>query len=88
MYPIKQNGIQEKFLKIGIMVALVAIATIGIGMANANRVLADDSGGIQNHFGDNHEGDEHSETCISLSCCHHCGSEDRDLGISFWYHQN
>jgi|GEM_PF-3609576 len=61
MYSIKQNGIQEKFLKIGIM-ALVAIATIGIGMANANRVLADDSGGIQNHFGDNHEGDEHSES--------------------------
>ncbi|MFZ0225255.1 MAG: hypothetical protein WAM42_26520 [Candidatus Nitrosopolaris sp.] len=43
MYPIKQNGIQEKFLKIGIMVVLVAIATIGIGMANANRVLGDDS---------------------------------------------
>jgi hypothetical protein len=75
MYPIKQNGIQEKFLKIGIMVAL---AIIGIGMANANRALADDSGGIQNHFGDNHEGDEHSETCISLSCCHHCGSGDDD----------
>ena len=68
---------EKKFLKIA-MVALVAIATIGIGMANTNRVLADDSGGFQNHFGDNHEGDEHSETCISLSCCHHCGSADDD----------
>jgi hypothetical protein len=43
------------------MVVFVAIATIGIGMANANRVLVDDSGGIQNHFGDNHEGDEHRD---------------------------
>jgi hypothetical protein len=39
MYPIKQNGIQEKFLKFTMMVAAVAaIATIS--MTNANSVMS------------------------------------------------
>jgi hypothetical protein len=53
---------------------VAAIASIGINMTNANSVLADE-GGFQDHIGDSHSGSEHSETCISVSCCHHCGSD-------------
>ena len=63
MYPIKQNGIQEKFLKIGIMAAAIAAVTVafGVGIAGNTQVAHADWGSIHGEFN-------------NPNCIHHCST--------------
>ena len=60
MYPIKQNGIQEKFLKIGVMVAAIAAITVAFGLGGTHDARAD-WGSIHGEFN-------------NPNCIHHCST--------------
>ena len=70
MYPIKQNGIQEKFLKIGVMVAAIAAITVSFGLGGTHEVRAD-LGSLHGLVAYADWGSIHGEF-NNPNCEHHC----------------